>query len=112
MDDLVPMIGKTSKPKDATNARAGMTRLTGGDGGDATFSTPAAAAPIAGFLGLVDTDIETDIDLPATLSVSAYHQLTNKWAILADVTWTEWSVMDELRIEFDSGAADSVITLD
>lgn len=80
--------------------------------GDADFSTPAAAAPIAGALRLVDTDIEADIDLPAALSVSAYHRLTDKWALLADFTWTDWSVLDELRIEFDSGAADSVVTLD
>ena len=31
---------------------------------------------------------------------------------MADITWTEWSTFDEFRIEFDSGAADSVSTLD
>ncbi len=80
--------------------------------GDADFTTPAAAAPIAGALGLVDTDAKADIDLPASLLVSGYHQLTDKWAIMADITWTDWSTWDELRLEFDSGAADSVITYD
>ncbi len=80
--------------------------------GDAEFNTPAAAAPLAAALGNVDTDVEADIDLPASLLVTAYHQLTDKWAILADVTWTEWSELEELRIEFDSGAADSVTTFD
>lgn len=80
--------------------------------GDADFKTPDEAAPIAGALGLVDTDAKSDIDLPASLSVSGYHQLTGKWALMADITWTDWSTFEELRIEFDSGAEDSVSTLD
>ena len=80
--------------------------------GDADFTTPTAAAPIAGALDLVDTDAKADIDLPASLSVSGYHQLTDKWAVMADITWTNWSTFDELRIKFDSGAADSVTTFD
>jgi len=78
--------------------------------GDADFTTPAAAAGLAGFLGLVNTDVDADIDMPDSASLSVYHQLNDKWAIMADITWTNWSVLDELRIKFDSGAADSVTT--
>ncbi len=80
--------------------------------GDADFTTPAEAAPLAEFLRLVDTGVESDIDLPASFSISGYHQLTDKWAVMADLTWTDWSTFDEFRIEFDSGAADNVSTLD
>lgn len=80
--------------------------------GDADFKTPAAAAPLAEKLGLVDTGVKADIDLPASLSVSGYHQLTDKWAVMADITWTDWSTFEELRIKFDSAAEDSVSTLD
>jgi long-chain fatty acid transport protein len=80
--------------------------------GDARFKTPDEAAPIAGASGLVDTDAKADVDLPASLSVSGYHQLTDKWALLADITWTDWSTFDELRIKFDSDAGDSVSTFD
>ena len=80
--------------------------------GDAEFKTPDAAAPIADAYGLVDTDVKSDIDMPASLSVSGYHQLTDKWALMADITWTDWSTFEELRIKFDSGAEDSVSTLD
>ena len=80
--------------------------------GDADFKTPDEAALIAGASGLVDTDAKTDIDLPASISVSGYHQLTDKWALMADITWTDWSTFDELRIEFDSDAEDSVSTFD
>jgi long-chain fatty acid transport protein len=80
--------------------------------GDADFKTPDEAAPIAGALGLVDTDAKSDVDLPASLAVSGYHQLTDKWAVMADITWTDWSTFEELRIKFDSGAEDNVSTFD
>lgn len=80
--------------------------------GDADFSTPAPAAGLAGFLGLVNTDVDADIDMPDSVSLSVYHQLNDEWAIMADITWTNWSVVDELRIKFDSGANDSVTTFD
>jgi long-chain fatty acid transport protein len=79
--------------------------------GDAKFTTPTAAQPLATFLGLVNTDVSADIDLPANIALSGYHQLNEKWAIMATVIWTDWSVLDELRIDFDSPAADNVITL-
>jgi long-chain fatty acid transport protein len=82
------------------------------DSGDASFSTPAAAQPLANILGLVDTDASAKIEFPASASLSAYHKLNEKWAIMGTVTWTQWSCLDELRIKFDSGAADSVTTLD
>jgi len=78
--------------------------------GDADFSTPAAAAGLAGALGLVNTDAEADVDMPDSVSLSFYHQLNDEWAIMADITWTNWSVLDELKIKFDSGADDSVTT--
>ena len=80
--------------------------------GDADFKTPDEATRIAVASGLVDTDAKADIDLPASLSVSGYHQLTDKWALMADITWTDWSTFDELRIKFDSVAEDSVTTFD
>jgi long-chain fatty acid transport protein len=44
-----------------------------------------------------------DVTLPASTSLSGYHELTPKWAIMADVTWTNWDKLDELRVEFDNG---------
>jgi long-chain fatty acid transport protein len=82
------------------------------DDGDATFRTPAAAQPLANALGTVDTGTSMEMDMPASASLSAYHKLTEKWAIMANVTWTGWSSFDELRVEFDTTAVDSVSTLD
>jgi long-chain fatty acid transport protein len=80
--------------------------------GDATFNTPAAAAPLAAAVGRVNTTVSADVTLPETVSFSAYHAFNERWVILADVTWTKWSRLDELRIKFDNGAADSFDTLD
>lgn len=79
--------------------------------GDATFDTPTAAAGAAQAVGLVNTGASAEATMPETVSISAFHAFNQKWAILADATWTQWSHWDELRIKFDSGAADNVTTL-
>jgi long-chain fatty acid transport protein len=80
--------------------------------GNATFNTPAAAAAAAQAAGLVNTTVTADVTLPDIVSFSAYHAFNERWAILADVTWTNWSHLNELRIKFGTGADDSVTTLD
>ncbi len=77
-------------------------------GAVAEFRETAAAA---GLLPPDADDIRVDVTVPATISVSTYHQLNPKWAIMWDITHTRWSKLDELRIEFDSGVDDSVLTL-
>jgi long-chain fatty acid transport protein len=57
------------------------------------------SGPIVSF----DDDAELSITLPASWSISAYHDINDRFAIMADVTWTEWSELDEIRIKRDSG---------
>lgn len=45
-----------------------------------------------------------DVTLPDSLSVSAYHALNSQWAVMADVTWTQWSRVDSLDIKLDNGS--------
>jgi len=89
--------------------------------GDADFKVPASVTSLPFGVGagvaaaFADTDISGDLVLPESASVSAYHRFTPKWAVMADVTWTNWSRFDELRIEFDTNnngvtLADSVTT--
>lgn len=83
-------------------------RLTG------TFDITAPANVPGALLsarGLVDSGAAAEVELPATLSVSAYHQFGQQWAIMGDITRTFWSNLPELRIDFDSNQADSVVTL-
>jgi long-chain fatty acid transport protein len=83
---------------------------------DATVPTPAgvagvATAGVANGFGIVDSGASANVVLPSSISVSAYQQLGPQWAIMADITRTNWSALPELRIKFDSSQADSVVTL-
>lgn len=70
--------------------------------GDAEFTVPANAAPVLAGGRFVNTGIKTSVTLPDVVSLSAYHQLTPRWAVMGDVTWTNWSTFDEVVIEFDN----------
>jgi long-chain fatty acid transport protein len=79
--------------------------------GDFDITTPGNAAAVAGAARLVNSGAKADITLPASWSLSAYQQLGSQWALMADITRTNWSALPELRIKFDSGQQDSVVTL-
>lgn len=65
----------------------------------------------AGSKQLTNTDIETQINLPENVSLSASFQATNDLELLADATWTNWSRFKELRIDFENPVqADGVTT--
>jgi long-chain fatty acid transport protein len=78
--------------------------------GRATFSTPPSASGIASAIGYVNTGGRTQIDMPGNVSISGYHQIDEKWAIMGDINWTNWDVLNKLQIQFDTGAPDNVIT--
>lgn len=81
--------------------------------GDADFDTPTVAAPVATAAGLVDGDVQADVSLPDSLSIGLQHNINSKLTINADITWTNWSELEELRFEFDNPAtADGVTTLE
>jgi len=52
-----------------------------------------------------DVNAKVDITLPDTLILSAVHKLNPRWDLLADVSWTGWSKIDQVDIWRTSGAA-------
>ena len=40
--------------------------------------------------------------------MSVYDQVSPKWTLLADATWTGWNKFKELRVRFDNGSPDAV----
>jgi long-chain fatty acid transport protein len=79
--------------------------------GTADFSIPGGGL-IQQNTGLFrDTGVKSTVELPATLSVSAFHQINDEWAVMGDVTWTDWSSLPELRFDFDNSQPDGVTTL-
>jgi long-chain fatty acid transport protein len=42
--------------------------------------------------------------------LSFFHQINPEWIVMADVTWTNWQLFDELKVEFDDSTPDNVTT--
>lgn len=86
--------------------------------GDADFDVPnnpatGNATALATGAGLVDGGVKANVDLPDNFSIGIQHQVNPKLAINADITWTNWSTLKELRFDFDNtAAADGVTTLE
>ena len=47
---------------------------------------------------LPDGPVRADVKLPAIASVSLCHTVNPKWDVLADVGWTDWSVLKSLDV--------------
>jgi len=47
---------------------------------------------------LATFDARADVDLPDSAILSVMHSLTPRWDLLADVSWTGWSSIPELKI--------------
>jgi long-chain fatty acid transport protein len=84
--------------------------------GSVTFTTPAVSNPIgAGIVGaasaigapLASGPVRVDIELPDSAIVSL-RQKFGAFALVADVGWTGWSSIEELRVVRDTGAVVSV----
>ncbi len=60
--------------------------------GKQTFRTP-----VPGFL--INQDIKAKLKTPANFSLAASHKVNDKLELLADVTWTDWSVVKNLDLK-------------
>ena len=100
--DVVADLSVHWQPLEGT--RIGLTWRQGGDftiEGDADFSpsSTCAADPACTAAGqAIDGDVEADLELPDTLTLSASHRLTDSWQLHADIAWTEWSSVQEIGI--------------
>ena len=83
--------------------------------GNASFDNPVIAVPptiepIVGALTgainstvLYNTGIRSDVTLPAILNLSIFHQLNDRWDLMADAQWTGWSSIKELKFVRSDG---------
>jgi len=79
-------------------------------GGSASFQIPKKAAILQRLSGaLVDTDGNAALDLPDRVALSAFHQLTARWALLSDITWTHWSQFDQLVFNFENPKQPTIV---
>ncbi len=69
--------------------------------GQRTSSIPAVLSTM---------DITADLTLPGTATASFYHAFDEKWAIMADAQWTQWSVLKDLAVYGTNGSLAVPIT--
>ncbi|OUL18645.1 aromatic hydrocarbon degradation protein [Nostoc sp. RF31YmG] len=77
--------------------------------GNADFSVPQNLRILTARGQFTDTGASAVVKLPDTLSLAIYQELSPQVSVVGDVTWTQWSRFQELRVKFDNPAqADSV----
>jgi long-chain fatty acid transport protein len=85
-------------------------------------TTPVLSGPLAPLQGVVTSvsnainqtrlysgGVTLDIDMPDSASLSYYQKINTQWDFLADVSWTGWSSIQELRIKRADGTTLSVL---
>jgi long-chain fatty acid transport protein len=59
------------------------------------------------------TAAKAGLTTPEIVSFGAYHEIDSAWAVMADASWTRWSRLRVLRVEFDGASqADDMIEED
>ncbi len=72
--------------------------------GNETVAVPGSyPAPYPALLEANNGVAKTSITLPDSLSVGLYHQLTPRWAVMASVQWTDWSLFNTLNVTSANG---------
>lgn len=68
------------------------------------FSQVSNNAAVNGFIsaasGKVNSEALVELRTPETVSINAFHQMDDKWALMGDVTWTRTSRLQNLDIQF------------
>lgn len=71
--------------------------------GDAEFTGTGDLAAIFGGGRFTDQTASAKVTLPESLSLSGFHQVNSRLALMADFTWTRWNRFQQLVIVFDGG---------
>lgn len=81
--------------------------------GSARFAPPSTANPIGTSIitfvsapggQFATTPASVDLELPDIATASVAHRIGENWEVLADVAWTGWSSVQELRVERPDGS--------
>ncbi len=62
--------------------------------GNVSFTNVPAALAAA----LPNQAVTLAVTMPDSFSVSGFHQINNKWDLMADATWTGWSAFQQLNV--------------
>ncbi len=70
--------------------------------GSVSFSNVPAA--LQGQAALQNGNVSLPISMPDMASISGFHQLNDKWDVMADASWTGWSVMQQMVVTRSNGS--------
>ena len=76
--------------------------------GTSTFSN--VPAPLNTNPQLQTSAATAGLTVPDSASLSVFQIFDEKWDMMADMTWTHWSVFNQLVVQFANGAPSSVTT--
>ena len=57
--------------------------------------------------GLAGSKVDIDMTIPQALMLSAYHQLTDRWAVMGNVGWQDWSEFGKQDLTLKSSTSTS-----
>ncbi len=105
-------LGVLVEPRKGT--RFGLTYLSEGDlefKDEPDFSNlgPGLEA-ILRAKGLLDAKIKIDFTMPQALMLSAYHELNDRWAIMGNLGWQDWSEFGKVGVAVTSEDTSSLPT--
>ena len=67
--------------------------------GKGKFSIPTnVPQPLVTAGGFTNGKISGGVDIPESASLAVHHQINDKWAVMADASWTRWNRFQELAI--------------
>ncbi len=72
--------------------------------GEGEFDVPAQALPLTLTGAFTDGAAEASIELPSSWEFGMSYEMTDRLTGYVSFQWTEWSSVDELRVEFDNPA--------
>lgn len=80
--------------------------------GDTSFRNPALPRPFAALTqspATTNGGVASTLVLPEIATLGLAFDVGDATQLVADATWTRWSRLQDIRLRFDNGAADSVI---
>lgn len=80
--------------------------------GDTSFRNPALPGPFAALTrtpATTDGGVDSTLVLPEIASVGLAFDVSENTQLVADLIWTRWSRLQDIRLRYTNGAADSVI---
>ncbi len=57
---------------------------------------------VLGAAGLLDASIKMDVTAPQSVMFSAFHDVNERWAIMGNIGWQDWSEFGKVRVQVSS----------